>query len=53
MGLDHKDMPEDLLYSIGPTPRWAQGQTIRYTGQAAPDQISLLTRNTRLANKRV
>lgn len=53
MGLDHKDMPEDLLYSNGKTPRWARGQVVRYTGDTTPDQISLLTKSTRSANKRV
>lgn len=34
MGLDHEDMPERLLYSTGPTPRWALGTRLRYHGRA-------------------
>lgn len=38
-GLDHEDMPRKLLFSLGPTPRWARGFKLRYRGRA-PNQLS-------------
>jgi hypothetical protein len=32
-GYDHDGMPEPILYSEGPTPRWAKGTKIRYLGR--------------------
>ena len=29
-GVEHSKMSERLLYSLGPTPRWAEGCTFRY-----------------------
>lgn len=46
LGLEHEDMNERLLYSLGPTPGWAVGSRIRYRGRA-PDQIVLLRRKPR------
>lgn len=40
-GIDHKQMPRELLYSLGPTPDWAKGTKIRYRGRA-PDQLPFL-----------
>lgn len=40
-GLDHDDMPHNLLYSLGPTPTWAQGLPLRYRGRA-PNQMDVL-----------
>ena len=37
-GQEHKDMPEKILWSLGPVPAWAEGTKIRYLGRA-PDQI--------------
>ena len=33
-GLDHEDMTEHDLYSLGPLPAWAYGKRIRYEGRA-------------------
>ena len=41
VGLEHSAMPERVLYSLGPVPRWAQHATIRYR-RRAPDQVRLL-----------
>lgn len=38
LGLEHEDMSRNLLYSLGPVPRWAQGTRIRYHGRA-PNQF--------------
>ena len=40
-GQEHKQMPQRRLLSLGPTPRWAEGMTIRYRGRA-PNQVPLL-----------
>jgi hypothetical protein len=40
-GLEHKHMPEELLYSTGPRSEWSQGMTIQYRGRA-PDQMAVL-----------
>lgn len=40
-GFEHSDMGENLLYSLGPVPSWAQGTRIRYRGRA-PDQMRVL-----------
>lgn len=37
-GLDHPDMDEDLLYSLGPTPEWGRDVALRYRGRA-PNQL--------------
>ena len=37
-GYEHKDMPNDVLWSLGPVPEWAEGAVIRYHGRA-PNQI--------------
>jgi hypothetical protein len=52
MGLDHADMPEDLLYSNGKTPLWARGQVIRYVGGPVGDQVRLLTKEKGPTNRR-
>jgi hypothetical protein len=33
-GLDHEDMSEKDLYSLGPLPEWAYGKRLRYEGRA-------------------
>lgn len=38
LGSDHEDMPEEVLWSLGDVPRWAEGMTIRYR-RRAPSQI--------------
>lgn len=38
LGLEHEDMPYDLLWSLGDVPRWARGARIRYRGRA-PNQL--------------
>jgi hypothetical protein len=38
-GLVHEKMSHDMLWSLGPVPRWAQGTKIRYRGRA-PSQIA-------------
>lgn len=58
MGFDHEDMPERLLYSNGPTPRWARpwatgARVIRYTRKPAADQLSLLTKDSNARTHRV
>lgn len=40
-GVDHDAMPHRLLYSLGPTPRWAKGVDLRYLGRA-PEQMQFL-----------
>ena len=44
-GLEHEDMDEDLLYSLGPIPDWARGARFRYYG-AAPPQLPFLRRRS-------
>lgn len=38
LGSEHHHMPENLLYSLGPTSEWASGMRIRYRGRA-PSQL--------------
>ncbi len=40
-GVEHKNMPRELLYSLGPTPAWAKGIKIPHRGRA-PDQLKAL-----------
>ena len=49
-GMDHGDMPRDLLYSLGAVPRWARDGVVRYR-QRAPDQLLVLKRGS-LATQR-
>lgn len=42
-GLDHDDMPRDLLLSLGSIPSWARGFRLRYRGKA-PNQMLFLRR---------
>lgn len=37
MGLDHRDMHDRLLYSLGKTPAWAEGLRIRHRQKARPN----------------
>lgn len=37
-GLDHEHMPERVLWSLGPVPKWAEGVKLRYLGRA-PNQL--------------
>jgi hypothetical protein len=37
-GYQHEDMAHDDMWSLGPTPPWAEGAKIRYLGRA-PSQI--------------
>jgi len=37
-GLEHEEMQHDMLWSLGPTPRWAEGAVIRYR-RRAPSQM--------------
>lgn len=37
-GLEHGDMRDKLLWSLGPVPEWAKGAVIRYEGKA-PKQL--------------
>ena len=37
-GLEHGDMRDKLLWSLGPVPEWAEGAVIRYEGRA-PKQL--------------
>lgn len=46
LGMDHRDMPRELLYSLGKTPAWAQGAVLRYRGRAS-DQIPRLSRRSK------
>jgi hypothetical protein len=43
-GLDHEQMSHQLLYSTGPTPRWARGVRIP-PPRRAPDQMQFLRRS--------
>jgi len=49
-GLEHKHMPEALLYSTGSRSEWSQGMTIRYLGRA-PDQMAILRKDSRTKAK--
>ena len=40
-GVEHEQMPHDMLYSLGDTPEWAIGTRLRYRGRA-PRQLPLL-----------
>ena len=33
-GLEHEKMDRQLLFSLGPTPAWAEGMRLRYRGRA-------------------
>lgn len=41
IGLEHNEMPHHVLYSLGKTPHWARGITLRYKHRA-PDQMGRL-----------
>ena len=34
LGVEHEDMDEDTLWSLGAVPAWAKGARIRYRGRA-------------------
>lgn len=46
LGMEHEDMPPNLLWSRGNVPRWARGLRIRYEGRA-PDQLALTRKSPR------
>lgn len=44
-GQEHEAMSHDVLWSLGPVPRWARGARLRYRGRA-PRQLGLLEGET-------